>query len=101
MAYVADGKDAGHALVSKGRGPRPSADQVSPRSSLVRWTSVRTKPRSSRATPMSQPVAGCSRGRGAVGSAFLGSVSHHTTVPVLIIHDGEREAGNTAPESDG
>jgi nucleotide-binding universal stress UspA family protein len=37
-----------------------------------------------------------SRGRGAVRSAFLGSVSHyvlnHTTVPVLIIHDGERES---------
>ncbi len=35
------------------------------------------------------------RGRGAVRSAVLGSVSHfvlnHTTVPVLIIHDGSRE----------
>jgi nucleotide-binding universal stress UspA family protein len=38
-----------------------------------------------------------SRGRGAVRSAFLGSVSHfvlnHTTVPVLIVHDGESESG--------
>jgi nucleotide-binding universal stress UspA family protein len=43
-----------------------------------------------------------SRGRGAVRSAFLGSVSHfvlnHTTVPVLIIHDGARESGTSAPE---
>jgi nucleotide-binding universal stress UspA family protein len=34
-----------------------------------------------------------SRGRGAVRSAFLGSVSHfvlnHTTVSVLIVHDGD------------
>jgi hypothetical protein len=45
-------------LVSKGRGLRPSADQVSPSSSLVSWTSVRTKPCSSRATPVSQLVAG-------------------------------------------
>ena len=34
-----------------------------------------------------------SRGRGTVRSAFLGSVSHfvlnHTTVPVLIVHDGD------------
>jgi nucleotide-binding universal stress UspA family protein len=34
-----------------------------------------------------------SRGRGAVRSAVLGSVSHavlnHTTVPALIIHDGK------------
>jgi nucleotide-binding universal stress UspA family protein len=38
-----------------------------------------------------------SRGRGAVRSAVLGSVSHfvlnHTAVPVLIIHDGSRESG--------
>jgi nucleotide-binding universal stress UspA family protein len=37
-----------------------------------------------------------SRGRGAVRSAVLGSVSHsvlnHTTVPALIIHDGSRES---------
>jgi nucleotide-binding universal stress UspA family protein len=43
-----------------------------------------------------------SRGRGPVRSAFLGSVSHyvlnHTTVPVLIIHDGNRESG---PEDEG
>jgi nucleotide-binding universal stress UspA family protein len=41
-----------------------------------------------------------SRGRGAVRSAFLGSVSHfvlnHTTVPVLIVHDGDRESGDSA-----
>jgi nucleotide-binding universal stress UspA family protein len=41
-----------------------------------------------------------SRGRGAVRSAFLGSVSHfvlnHTSVPVLIVHDGEKEAGDSA-----
>lgn len=46
-----------------------------------------------------------SRGRGAVRSAFLGSVSHfvlnHTTVPVLIIHDGASESGASAPEGDG
>jgi nucleotide-binding universal stress UspA family protein len=38
-----------------------------------------------------------SRGRGAIRSAVLGSVSHfvlnHATVPVLIVHDGEREPG--------
>jgi nucleotide-binding universal stress UspA family protein len=41
-----------------------------------------------------------SRGRGALRSAFLGSVSHfvlnHTTVPVLIVHDGDRESGDSA-----
>ena len=41
-----------------------------------------------------------SRGRGAVRSAFLGSVSHfvlnHTTVPVLIVHDGDRESEASA-----
>jgi nucleotide-binding universal stress UspA family protein len=46
-----------------------------------------------------------SRGRGAVRSAFLGSVSHyvlnHTTVPVLIIHDGESESAASGDESDG
>jgi nucleotide-binding universal stress UspA family protein len=46
-----------------------------------------------------------SRGRGAVRSAFLGSVSHyvlnHTTVPVLIIHDGESESTISGVESDG
>lgn len=46
-----------------------------------------------------------SRGRGAVRSAFLGSVSHfvlnHTTVPVLIVHDGDRESEASELESDG
>jgi nucleotide-binding universal stress UspA family protein len=46
-----------------------------------------------------------SRGRGAVRSAVLGSVSHfvlnHTTLPVLVIHDGSRESGASGPESDG
>jgi nucleotide-binding universal stress UspA family protein len=46
-----------------------------------------------------------SRGRGAVRSAFLGSVSHyvlnHTTVPVLIIHDGESESTASGAEGDG
>ncbi len=45
-----------------------------------------------------------SRGRGAVRSAFLGSVSHyvlnHTTVPVLIMHDGASESGDSGPEGD-
>jgi nucleotide-binding universal stress UspA family protein len=45
-----------------------------------------------------------SRGRGAVRSAFLGSVSHfvlnHTTVPVLIIHDGRSESAAPAFDSD-
>jgi nucleotide-binding universal stress UspA family protein len=46
-----------------------------------------------------------SRGRGAVRSAVLGSVSHfvlnHTTLPVLVIHDGCRESGASGLESDG
>ena len=46
-----------------------------------------------------------SRGRGAVRSAVLGSVSHfvlnHTTVPVLIVHDGDREPEVSGVERDG
>jgi nucleotide-binding universal stress UspA family protein len=46
-----------------------------------------------------------SRGRGAVRSAFLGSVSHyvlnHTAVPVLIVHDGASESPASGVESDG
>ena len=46
-----------------------------------------------------------SRGRGAVRSAVLGSVSHfvlnHTTVPVLIVHDGDREPEVSGVEGDG
>jgi nucleotide-binding universal stress UspA family protein len=44
-----------------------------------------------------------SRGPGAVRSAFLGSVSHfvlnHTLVPVLIVHNSERESPETSPRS--
>ena len=46
-----------------------------------------------------------SRGRGAIRSAFLGSVSHfvlnHTTTPVLIVHDRDTEGGAPGPEGDG
>jgi nucleotide-binding universal stress UspA family protein len=46
-----------------------------------------------------------SRGRGAIRSAFLGSVSHfvlnHAKVPVLIVHDGSRESGDSELEEDG
>ena len=46
-----------------------------------------------------------SRGRGAIRSAVLGSVSHfvlnHAAVPVLVVHDGGRESEESAPEGDG
>jgi nucleotide-binding universal stress UspA family protein len=45
-----------------------------------------------------------SRGRGAVRSAVLGSISHyvlnHATVPVLIVHDGSSESGESASDGD-
>jgi nucleotide-binding universal stress UspA family protein len=45
-----------------------------------------------------------SRGRGAVRSAVLGSASHfvlnHATVPVLVVHDGSRENGASATDTD-
>jgi nucleotide-binding universal stress UspA family protein len=46
-----------------------------------------------------------SRGRGAIRSAVLGSTSHfvlnHATVPILIVHDGDRESGASAVDKDG
>ena len=45
-------------LVSNGSGRRPAAAQPGPRSSPVSWTSVRMKPSSSMAIPVSQLVAG-------------------------------------------
>jgi len=46
-----------------------------------------------------------SRGRGAVRSAVLGSVSHfvlnHATVPVLIVHDAGSESDAPSPEGVG
>jgi nucleotide-binding universal stress UspA family protein len=45
-----------------------------------------------------------SRGRGAIRSAVLGSVSHfvlnHAKVPVLIVHDGGRESADSGPDGD-
>jgi nucleotide-binding universal stress UspA family protein len=50
-------------------------------------------------------IAMGSRGRGAIRSAVLGSVSYfvlnHTTAPVLIIHDGSRESETPGLETDG